>query len=444
MIAFKQKRRVVVVAVLLVAATAPLLLYRLVLDGVPSVSPVEAEALREEAPDSVVMIDVRSREEYQEHRIRGSVNWPLELILALDSLDELPDSFRNKQLLLICESGILSVEATRHLHDLGVREARNVRGGIIGYVTLTGRPCPLDRLDALFAGSAPLPYWESPRYEQWAVFLSGFGVKTLYEILSLAAIIVLWRRREADLSALRWGFIFFLSGELACATNYFLFHERSYLWEFFHSLGMVAAFGFAVFALLEGLDARVIRYSDAEKRCAALSLCRDCYKQGVVACGFKRSFHFLIPAFFAISFLPLCATPVAQSYNTTVLDHLYNCSHAVVYQLFEIRLCPAAALVLFGMAFFVLIGKKENAVAWSKVFFAGGAGALGFSLFRLFLFGTFRDDLIWFIAWEEITEFLFVSGTLYVLWVFRRGLLGAWPADLSRTATISIPEHAQM
>jgi hypothetical protein len=38
---------------------------------------------------------------------------------------------------------------------------------------------------------------------------------------------------------------------------------------------MVLCFGLATYAILEGMDLRLIRYSAPEEKCAALGLCRD-------------------------------------------------------------------------------------------------------------------------------------------------------------------------
>ena len=97
-------------------------------------------------------------------------------------------------------------------------------------------------------------------------------------------------------------------------------------------------------------------------------------------------------------------------------------SHLVVYQIFEIRYLPAAALLLLSVSWFLLMSKRDEAVWWSKVFFSAGSGAFGFALFRLILFQSYRDDLVWFVGWEELTELLFVVSAGLVLWVFRHGL----------------------
>ena len=49
-------------------------------------------------------------------------------------------------------------------------------------------------------------------------------------------------------------------------------------------------------------------------------------------------------------------------------------------------------------------------------------GPIGFGLFRLSLLGPYTDDLVWFQAWEELTELVFVATTAWILWEFRERL----------------------
>ena len=58
----------------------------------------------------------------------------------------------------------------------------------------------------------------------------------------------------------------------------------------------------------------------------------------------------------------------------------------------------------------------------AKVLFAGGAGYLGFSLFRLFLYAPYHDLAPWWFFWEEATELIFIAGVVVVFWLFRKGL----------------------
>ena len=67
--------------------------------------------------------------------------------------------------------------------------------------------------------------------------------------------------------------------------------------------------------------------------------------------------------------------------------------------------------------------KKDEPVGWSKVLFAAGMGPLGFGFLRFVLFTAYRENLVWFAFWEEITELLYIFGVGVVLWIFRKALL---------------------
>ncbi len=185
---------------------------------------------------------------------------------------------------------------------------------------------------------------------------------------------------------------------------------------------MMVSFGFFTYAILEALDQRIIHYSDPEEKCAVLSLCHQCIKDGAVFCKLTRMLYFLIPSFIVLAFIPLLASIFSVSYNTTIFDVFYNYSHPVIYQVFEIRYCPIYAVMLFITSFLVLLLKKNNAVGLSKVLFAAGMGPLGFAFLRLILFSLYQDNLVWFNFWEELTELMFIVGVGFTLWIFQRGL----------------------
>ena len=280
--------------------------------------------------------------------------------------------------------------------------------------------------------------------EQWTAVLTGFVVKPIYTLAALVLAVVLWRQRSPDLVALRWAMLCFFVGENFCAANYLVYGEQSVLFEYLHCYGMVLCFGLTVFALLEGFDRRLLKLSDTDARCAALGLCHRCIKQrsaGVppaesgerrapadVPCGLQRVFQFLIPAAVIVSLAPLCAEVVPVSYNTTICGDFYNYSHAAVHQIFEIRYLPVAAAAFLTVSLALLRPKRRERLLWSKVFFAAGTGAAGFSFLRMILFHAYRDNLVWFAAWEEITELLFIAGVGAVLWIFREALLRQVPA----------------
>ena len=255
----------------------------------------------------------------------------------------------------------------------------------------------------------------------------------MYMALALVLVGILWRQRAPELVALRWAFIFFYGGEAFCAGNYFFFNDQSYLFEYLHSFGMVLSFAFVTFAVFEGLDNRIIKYSDLDQKCAALGLCRSCIKYTDAPCGLKRLFLFLALAGIVLAFIPLTAEPYMVSFNTQILGAIYNYSHPMIHQLYEIRWCPWFAVLLFAITFIILLFRRDDPVTPAKLCFAAATGYLGFSFFRLFLYAPYHDDFVWFVFWEEITEMVFVLGALFVLWAFRHGLFAKEPIPSTET-----------
>jgi hypothetical protein len=56
---------------------------------------------------------------------------------------------------------------------------------------------------------------------------------------------------------------------------------------------------------------------------------------------------------------------------------------------------------------------------------------MGFGILRLAFVATFRDRLVWFDAWEELTELVAIVGIAAVLGVFRQSLFA--PRQAGRT-----------
>ena len=271
------------------------------------------------------------------------------------------------------------------------------------------------------AEPSDLPFRPSPLHEQWAALITFFGVKFLYTVVSAAIICVLWARTEPDLSAIRWAMIFFFIGEACCFVNVMVFAERSIPFEHLHSVGMVLTFACAVYAVLEGADLRLIHYSDAAP-CAAAALCRGCIKHADVPCGLRRLFLMLTPATAMVAAIPLCSSLRTTGYVTRIFGVAHTYRHPLIHQIYELRYLPIAAIVLLAACFLVLLLKERHPVPLSKILFSAAAGAIGFSLFRLVLVASFIDNQVWFAAWEEITELLFVGIVAGILFVFARGL----------------------
>ena len=257
---------------------------------------------------------------------------------------------------------------------------------------------------------------------QWLLTFTAFGVKPTYMLLSLAWIVWLWRARASDLVALRWGLIFFLAGEIACAVNYLAFGGLSAMTDYLHSFGMAVGFSFLTYALLDGTDLRLVKYSPVKDRCAALSLCRACIKYADVPCGLRRLFSFLIPALVLISLMLPCAALKPLSIQTTVLGSTQEFLTPRWSQLFEGHYCAWSSVALLLASWASLSFKKVEPVRTAKIFFAAAMGPLGFGLMRVFLRTAFAENLVWANIWEELTELIFVAGVGMVLWTFRSSL----------------------
>ena len=86
--------------------------------------------------------------------------------------------------------------------------------------------------------------------------------------------------------------------------------------------------------------------------------------------------------------------------------------------IFMIALGPAAAKGIAGAM--EVCGDCHDDVV--KALFAAGLGFFGFSMFRLVLFQVWRDNLTWFVFWEEATELIYIIGAGAGLWIFRARL----------------------
>jgi hypothetical protein len=277
--------------------------------------------------------------------------------------------------------------------------------------------------DPLAAGWEALPFQPMSLVQQWQVMFYAFGVKPLYMVLSFLLIVWIWRQRAADLTALRWGLIWFWLGETACSIDYIFYARASHFWEYAHGFGMAVGFSFIAYAALEGIDQRLIKFSPRSERCAALGLCRACEKYTDDPCGLKRLFKFTIPGLMVVSFMPLTAPFQLNAYRTELLGSPHYYHHMVSSQWFELRVCPVLALLFLTASWLVLLFKRTEPVSVSKALMAAGTGPLGFGIMRMSIVATFSGNQVWLNFWEEFTELLFIVSVLLVLWTFRHRLL---------------------
>lgn len=253
-----------------------------------------------------------------------------------------------------------------------------------------------------------------PYGEQLVLFIAAFIVKPLYMTLALLIALLLWQRNEVALVALRRGMLAFFLGEAACALNYLLFHDTSWLMEYWHDYGMTVCFSFVVYALLQALDMRVFNYSAAERRCVLLPLCNGCYKQGKIACNLRQLFLYLLPALLVFAALPLTAALKEHPASGMILGSRVRFDHPLSSQLLEARFFPISAMLLLGLAWLFLLLRKEEGFAPAKLVLAAAGGPLAFSLLRFLCYWGFADQLLWANTWEEISELLFVGGILFI------------------------------
>jgi len=424
MFSSSQRTAAVVAGLILVGVGTPLAFYGLVFGGVPSVLPPEAKRRLEEERSAAKLVDTRTQEQFAVGHIEGAVNWPLEKIRATTTPEQIPAELRRKTLLLLCDVGTVSRGAVRHLRRIGVESAFNVRGGIQEWMRNAPQPegQAWDRWRTR-NGAGSFPFRGSPLFEQALAVLSYFVVKPTYMLLSLVIVAVLWTSVAADLVALRWGMVFFFLGEAACAVNYFGYQETSYLWEYLHGAGMFVSFSFIAYAVLEAVDHRLLGLSDPERRCTAVRLCGACIKHADVPCGLHRAFYLLLAALIVITPIVPTADWRDTSYNTLIFGAPYNYGHLRVFQQVENWYCPAVAVVMFSVSLAILLVKRRNPLPLSKLAFAAGFGPLAFGMFRMILGAAYDQNRVWFLVWEETTEFLLIFGICCLLWIFRRSLL---------------------
>jgi rhodanese-related sulfurtransferase len=415
------------IAALIIIFILPPVLDWALIGRAPTVSSDQAKKLLA-APDTPYsLVDLRAPADFAAGNITGSFNWPYAQIASLSAKTDLPEPLRDKPLLLICYSGISSARAALKLRGLGVDKVLTVHGGMAEWTAVSKQPCPLalGRLRTESGDLRDFPARPSSLIEQWAVSATAFAVKPLYMFGSFVLIVLLWRRDAPDLRALRLAMIGFLLGEGFCAGNYLIFNEGSYLFEYLHQAGMALAFGATAYALMLAVDERVVHYGPESKRCALLPQCGQCVKLAAVPCAVRRLYLIAAAALLVCVFIPLTAGFHHESYNTEILGTPYTYIHPVVFQIYEIRYAPIMALVFFLGALLAWPLRKSDPLPAAQPLLAAGLGLFGFSLFRLVLFQLYRDDLAWFLVWEELTELIYVLGAAAVLWIFRERLFKA-------------------
>ncbi|GAA0712984.1 rhodanese-like domain-containing protein [Paraclostridium ghonii] len=92
---------------------------------------IENEQLKELMKDEhTVLLDVRTKDEFEERSIDGSINIPLhDLMYDIDEIEE----FKDKKVIVYCRSGHRSITACNLLELEGFNNIYNLKYGILNY-----------------------------------------------------------------------------------------------------------------------------------------------------------------------------------------------------------------------------------------------------------------------------------------------------------------------
>jgi rhodanese-related sulfurtransferase len=104
--------------------------------GVTLVSPAEAAAFLADGPDDLVILDVRTPEEFAEGHIDGAINIDIYEPSFHDDIDALD---RDVPYVVYCRSGNRSGQATSLMGEMGFQSVQDVDGGVVSW-TEAGLP----------------------------------------------------------------------------------------------------------------------------------------------------------------------------------------------------------------------------------------------------------------------------------------------------------------
>jgi rhodanese-related sulfurtransferase len=97
--------------------------------GIPQVPEIDVEsAWKEATAGRSYILDVREPEELEEISLAGAIHIPLGSLPAEQT--ELP---RDREILVICRTGVRSAYATQFLLNSGFVEVRNIQGGVVAW-----------------------------------------------------------------------------------------------------------------------------------------------------------------------------------------------------------------------------------------------------------------------------------------------------------------------
>jgi rhodanese-related sulfurtransferase len=91
---------------------------------------INNENLRKLIKEDILLLDIRTKEEYEEKNIPNSINIQLnDLLYNIDEIEE----YKNKKIVVYCRSGHRSITACNLLSMEGFSNLYNLEKGIINY-----------------------------------------------------------------------------------------------------------------------------------------------------------------------------------------------------------------------------------------------------------------------------------------------------------------------
>ncbi|RLG31884.1 hypothetical protein DRN97_08700 [Methanosarcinales archaeon] len=173
--------------------------------GEPAIADItveEAHEMMEADPEEIILLDVRTEEEYEERHIPDAVNIPLsELESRIGELDK----YKSKKIIVYCKTGSRSRTASEILVQNGFKNVYNMLGGIEEWrinfppsSLLTPAPTPTPSLSlspSATPAAAASPLASPTPERKWG--LPGF--EAVFAILGLLATsYLILKRRRAD------------------------------------------------------------------------------------------------------------------------------------------------------------------------------------------------------------------------------------------------------
>ena len=264
--------------------------------------------------------------------------------------------------------------------------------------------------------------------EQGGLVLAVYGFKSVYMLLALAALALIWDEVGPAWRTLQASLAAFWLGEFFCGINILFYFEESLVFEYLHSLFMTFCLGLLFYSVMEAVDANILHYSNPRERCALAGNCKNCVKgqpAHASACLLRKLFQWMMPLTAVLAGMPLMAQALNFSFVTSVFGSPRLLTHLISIQWYELRFTPAAALALLAAAWLALVwkGNSPTGLQISKILLSAAVGQLGFSLMRLSFAAYSRAQLVWFVFWEELTELLLICAVLILVSLTRPGKL---------------------